>query len=109
MTRRRQRWSIQVDEYPPKGERMYGPRTVIKSHHPSRPLPGHDQTEIVVGNTEVDEIFIDGWLHIELMGGRTYWANIGGLDINVTVDKDGRAKKVTYRVEAEDGVEYVDD
>ena len=105
MTRRKQRWSIQVDQYPAKGQRMYGPRTVITSHKDD----SHVRDDIGVPNTEVDEIFIDRWAHIEAMSKNCYWMNIGGLDITVTVGKDGRAKKVTYRVEAEDGVEYVDD
>jgi hypothetical protein len=84
---------------------MFGPRTVIESKSKERDYASSTE----VPNTEVDEIFIDGWLHIECMDTNEYWMTVGGLDINVTVGKDGRAKKVTYRVEDEPGVEYVDD
>lgn len=106
--KRRQRWSIQVDEYPAKGEKMYGPRTIVRSE----PYPNGtviNDLVTVVPNTEVDEIFIDGWLHVELMGGRDYWLNVGGIDINVRVGKDGRAERIVYRVEGEPGVEIVED
>jgi hypothetical protein len=104
--RRRQRWSIQVDQYPKPGEKMYGPRTVIESKLTERDYA----TNIGVPNTEVDEVIIDGWCHIENMNTNAYWMSIGGLHIDVTIDgKTGRAKKVIYRVEGEDGVEYVDD
>lgn len=106
MSRRKQKWSIQVDEYPAKGQRMYGPRTIVASYE----TPSDDYVRgVELLNTELDEIFIDGWLHVEMMGKRDYWMNVGGLDISVTVGKDGRAKKVTYRIEAEPGVKYVDD
>jgi hypothetical protein len=109
VTRRKQRWSIQVDEYPAKGEKMFGPRTVIASYSEPGEISHRYDNVTVVPDTEVDEIFIDGWLHVEAMSDREYWMSVGGIDINVTVGKDGRAKKVTYRVEGEPGVEYVDD
>ena len=101
--RRRQRWSIQVDQYPKPGEKMYGPRTVIESKVKERDYAAN----IGVPNAEVDEIFIDGWFHLEGMDTNRYWANIGGLHVNVTVDgKTGRAKAVTWDLEGEDGVQY---
>lgn len=105
--KRKQRWSVQVDEYPAKGEKMYGPRTIVSSW--GRGDTDDYATNIGCPNTEVDEIFIDGWFHCELMGGRDYWLNVGGIDINVRVGKDGRAERIIYRVEAEPGVEIVED
>ena len=104
MTRRRQKWSIQVDQYPKPGQKMYGPRTIIESKVEERDYSAN----IGVPNTEVDEIFIDGWFHLECMDTNQYWMRIGGLAVNVQVDgKTGRAKSVVWEVEdQQDGVEY---
>ena len=95
MSRRRQRWSIQVDEYPAKGQKMYGPQTIVSSW--GRGDTDDYATNIGVPNTELDEIFIDGWFHLEGMSTNQYWMRIGGLTVNVQVDgKTGQAKMVTW-------------
>lgn len=50
-------------------------------------------------NTEVDELVIDRWFHIEQMDKNRYWMDIGGLTVNVTVAKDGTAKHVMWELD----------
>lgn len=102
MTRRRQRWSIQVDEYPKPGEKMFGPRTIVDSHPKIRDYA----TSIPVENTEVDEIFIDSWFHLEAMDRGVYWLNVAGIVLTVSVDKKGKPTLVTVEHEERDGVTY---
>ncbi len=104
MSRRRQRWVVQVDQYPKPRQQTSGPRTIIESRVKERDYA----VGIGVPNTEVDEVFIDGWFHLEQMDTNQYWMRIGGLAVNVTVDgKTGRAKRVMWEVDdPQDGCEY---
>jgi hypothetical protein len=83
---------------------MYGPRTIIESRVKER----NYATNIGLPNTEVDEIVIDHWFHLEGMDTNQYWMRIGGLAVNVQVDgKTGCAKSVMWELDApDDGVEY---
>lgn len=52
-----------------------------------------------------------GAIHIEQMDASVYWMNVGGVVLHVTIDRDGRAKRVTVHgpgayAGREDGVEY---
>lgn len=102
MSRRRQKWSVQLDQYPPTGQKMYGPRTIIESTVEDRSYA----TNIGLPNNEVDEIFIDGWAHIEAMDDREYWVDIAGVVINVSLDRKGNPTVVTVEFEKRDGVKY---
>src|SRR5438128_12579931 len=95
---------MQVDEYPAPGQRMSGMRHSWRSDHVAP--PSKYETPHYLPNTEVDEIVIDSWFHLEAMSDKDYWVSIGGIVINVRVGKDGKAKSVIVEHEGEDGVTY---
>ena len=43
---------------------------------------------------EFDELTVGRWLHIEQMGNRVWWMNLGGVTVHVVADRDGRPTKV---------------
>ena len=49
----------------------------------------------VLPRTEFDELVCGRWLHAEQMDTGTWWLDVGGVVLWVTVDRDGRATKVT--------------
>jgi hypothetical protein len=106
----KQKWRFQVDEYRAKGSEMSGMRHSWRSHNTKGhvPPPSEYDTPHYLPNTEVDEIVIGSWFHLEMMDDNEYWMSIGGLVVNVTIRKDGTAKLVRYEVEApQEGVTYV--
>lgn len=48
----------------------------------------------VCEGTEFDELVVGRWIHVEAMDSTVWWMNVGGVTINVTVDRDGRPKVV---------------
>jgi hypothetical protein len=48
--------------------------------------------------TGFDELVVDYWLHVEMMSDRDGWLQVGPLDINVRLDRAGRARVVTVDV-----------
>lgn len=75
--------------------------------------PGMPETQssldsVAAPASVLDEVVIDSWFHLEQMGDRDWWMNIGGVVVNVSLRKDGTPKLV--RVEVEDpqpGCEYL--
>lgn len=53
-----------------------------------------DTSYTVCEGTEFDELVVGRWIHIEQMDATVWWSSIGGVTINVTVDRDGRPKHV---------------
>ena len=53
-----------------------------------------DTSYTVCEGTEFDELVVGRWIHIEQMDSTVWWLNIGGITVNVTVDRDGRPKVV---------------
>lgn len=45
-------------------------------------------------SSEFDELVVDRWLHIEMMDVGYWWMDVGGVTVHVTVDRDGRPKRV---------------
>ena len=43
---------------------------------------------------EFDELVVGRWIHVEQMDATVWWMNVGGVTVNVTVDRDGRPKRV---------------
>jgi hypothetical protein len=85
---RKQRWRFQVDRDSTQE------RFEIHSD-PKR------TTGWTITNSVIDELVIDQWFHLELMGGRDYWMQIGDVVINVRVGKDGKAESMTVENEPE--------
>jgi len=50
---------------------------------------------VLPGSAEFDELVVGQWLHVEAQDATRWWMNVGGVTVWVTVDRDGRAKKVT--------------
>ena len=48
----------------------------------------------VLEGTEFDELVIGEWIHLEQMDTGRWWCNFAGVTINVSVDRDGRPKRV---------------
>jgi hypothetical protein len=112
------RWRIQVHERPPGG---YGKQWEV-TDDPDAERRDREWMErygadpalsevVTLPTTEFDELVIGRWIHLEQMNSKTWWMNIGGVTINVQVDRDGRPQVVdvygpdTY-ANAVEGVEY---
>ncbi|MEU8151749.1 hypothetical protein [Nonomuraea sp. NPDC048901] len=105
------RWRLLVHEWlgkQPGSDVRYG-----TSHHVSS-APGQDGEHSKhhhLANTEFDELVVGSWLHVEQMDAHVYWMNVGGVTLNVRVDRDGRPQRVSVYgpggyASSEDGVEY---
>lgn len=51
--------------------------------------------------SQFDELVVDGWLHLEQLGEREWWMQLGPFDINLGVGPAGEAKWV--RIESPEG------
>jgi hypothetical protein len=59
------------------------------------------------GPAQFDEFVVDHWLHIEQMSAHWWWMDVGGVQINIRVDKDGNATRVSIQdIERRDGCRY---
>jgi hypothetical protein len=76
----------------------------------SRKLAGEDgphKVTTVLENTEFDELVVGrGAIHVEQMGEGAWWLNVGGLVVNVQIDRDGRPRSVMAELEPVEGVTY---
>jgi hypothetical protein len=76
-------------------EGMYGTAHHITSRPPTdKPEPGLEQHH-VLPDTELDEVVIGSWLHLEQMDVGQWWLNVGGVTVWVTADRDGRPTSVS--------------
>ncbi|MBE4790281.1 hypothetical protein [Streptomyces caniscabiei] len=94
------RWRLLVHEYlgrvPGQREGAGGPaHTVTPDPAFARKNPDGDlsRTHLIAG-TEFDELVVGSWLHVEQLDTSVWWANIGGVTVHVTADRDGRPKRV---------------
>lgn len=66
---------------------------------------GHHVT--ILPDTEFDELVVGrGAIHVEQMSAGAYWLNVGGLVVNVQIDRDGKPLAVTAELEPVEGVVY---
>jgi hypothetical protein len=75
----------------------------------SRKLAGEDGPHMVttvLEDTEFDELVVGSAIHVEQLGEGAYWLDIGGLVVNVQIDRDGRPRSVMAELEPVDGVTY---
>jgi hypothetical protein len=105
------RWRLLVHEWQgkqPGTDVLYG-----TAHHVSS-APGKDgehSRHHHLPGTEFDELVVGSAIHIEQQDANLYWMDVGGVTLHVTVDRDGRPKKVTVHgpddyAGAVEGVEY---
>lgn len=64
------------------------------------------KTTVPAPDMEIDEVVIGRWFHLEQMSAQDWWLNVGGVVLNVRVDREGRPRAVLVEVEPEAGVEY---
>lgn len=76
-----------------------GPKSDLAYHVQSDAIPGRDDSEhskaVVLPHTEFDELVVGSWIHIEQMNTGTWWMNVAGVVIWVTVDRDGRPVRLS--------------
>ena len=85
---------------------LYGTSRSIAS---SRKLAGEDGPHMVttvLENAEFDELVVGSAIHLEQMGEGAWWLNLGGLIVNMQIDRDGRPRMVMAELEPVEGVEY---
>ena len=96
-------WRIKVDEWegrePGSGERhgMYGVAHNLLSHPregrlPDSPDPVNEEWDrhYVFPATELDEVVVGRWCHLEQMDTGRWWANMAGVTLWIEADRDGR-------------------
>lgn len=107
------RWRLLVHDY--LGRQKDSPIRYGTSHHvQSHPDKGGDakhSTVTVLPDTEFDELVVGRWIHIEQMDTGRWWMNVGGVTLWVTVDREGRPKRIDVYgpndyADAVDGVIY---
>lgn len=97
------RWRVLAHRWNPES-RMYGNSFEAGSLIVGNADPQRDA--VPTPDMEIDEVVIDRWFHLEQMNGRDWWLNVGGVILNVRVDREGRPTAVLVEVEREPGVEY---
>ena len=71
------------------------PRSFTKAmREKSEEIRAKYSTETILPDTIFDELVVDHWCHIEQMDTYDWWVNVGGVTVNVTVDRDGRPRRV---------------
>lgn len=70
----------------------------------------YSKTHLLAG-AEFDELVVGSWIHVEQMDTTVWWMNVGGVTINVSVDRDGRPRAVDVYgpddyASAREGVKY---
>jgi len=87
-------WRVKADVWE-------GGRYGISHHVASDNTFGGDDGEdsewsrhVELPGTEFDELVVGRWIHIEQMDTSVFWMNVGGVTLNVRVDRDGRPKAV---------------
>lgn len=53
-----------------------------------------EQDVTVLPNTEFDELVVGQAIHIEQMDSGRWWMSIGGVHLDITIDRDGRPTSV---------------
>lgn len=108
-------WRLLVHEY--LGQQPDG-TTYGTSHHIANTAAwagdsGEWRDAHLLEGTEFDELVVGKWatVHIEQIDTTRWWANFGGVVINIRVDRDGRPKHVHVfgpddHAPSVDGVEY---
>jgi hypothetical protein len=63
----------------------------VSSRHPRHGFGG-GASSIDHPGSIIDEVVIDGWLHLEQMDTRRWWMRVGDLHINVHLRTDGSTR-----------------
>ncbi len=76
-----------------------GPQSDMAHHVQSDRVKDRAYTEFsqttVLPRTELDELVVGRWLHLEQMDTGFWWMAIGGVVVHVWADRDGRPTTVT--------------
>lgn len=89
------RWRLLVHDWVGRrdGGPLYGTATHITSATGGPPDTDLRRT-ISVPGTELDEVVVGRWLHLEQMDTGLWWLNVGGVVLTIRVDRDGRPRRV---------------
>lgn len=60
------------------------------------------QKHIELPGTDLDELVIGRWIHLEQMDVGTWWINVGGVVLWVKADRDGRPTSVSVHGPGDD-------
>jgi hypothetical protein len=86
-------WRLLVHRHPTDG-----PRSDMAYHVQSDRVQGRDDGEwaqtTVLERTELDEVVVGNWLHLEALDTGVWWLNLAGVVITVKVDRDGNPTRV---------------
>lgn len=86
-------WRILAHEWAGKGApTLYGVSYSVDNADDGQPQWQHDDDTWTVHapGTELDEVVVGRWLHFEQLGPGRWSANVGGVHLEITVDRDGR-------------------
>lgn len=72
---------------------------VYSEHWAWRDRVSCDADVVVNYPSELDEVVIDDWLHLEQMSKREWWLRVGDYTINVWVGERGQAESVRFEEE----------
>ena len=87
-------WRIKFDDAPERIGGMLGnSHSLLSADSPRRPLtsgaPGGQRLQ---RQSIIDEVVISPWLHVEQMNSRTWFVDLCGRKVMVTVGRDGKAE-----------------
>lgn len=82
------RWRVRVHEW--VGQNSETGCTYGTAYDMSSDPRDQGERATVLPGTEFDEVVVGSWLHLEQMDTGLWWANVGGVTVNVRADRDGR-------------------
>ncbi len=74
------------------------------------PVPPHSPhvRTMVLSNTDLDEVTVGRWMHLEQLDVGQFWLSVAGVVLHVAVDPDGRATSVRVVSASDDEQGVVD-
>lgn len=87
-------WRVLVHHHPTGGPKSDMAHTVQSDRVTGRDDGKYSRTT-VLDRTELDEVVVGSWLHLESLGTGLWWMAIGGVVVHVQADRDGRPHRVT--------------
>ncbi len=87
-------WRVLAHRHPDGGPQSDHAYHVQSDRLSNIPDDAH-QTTTVLPHTELDEVVIGRWLHLEQLDTGRWLLNVGGVRLDVTADRDGRPTSVS--------------
>lgn len=81
----------------PDAPRLHAERMArLRALKPGQELEDLESVTVLAG-TEFDELVVGSAIHIEQLDASLWYVDIGGLSMDVTIDRDGKPRKVFVR------------